>query len=176
MVIGPNDICEHGNVVSQCDVCFDLPERLKAADEKARLDAIQAEKDRDEKEKAGKERIGQVKCFFKDSPENFKPKLKKVWTKDILVFRDEKLWNAVREARMFIATEYPEANALVETTVETLVVTKVFGGGGGGNSQYGGIITVSSVGSETEFVFEIKGFPALVDAKHISARFEQETS
>jgi hypothetical protein len=176
MVVGPNDICEHGNVVSQCDVCFDLPERLKAADEKARLDAIQAEKERDEKEKAGKERIGQVKCFFKDSPENFKPKLKKVWTKDILVFRDEKLWNAVREARMFIATEYPEANALVETTVETLVVTEVSGGGGGGAYVQNGIVSISAISSGTRFLFEIKGFPAHVDEKHITARFEQEPS
>ncbi|MHB8368679.1 MAG: hypothetical protein ACYDBP_03170 [Leptospirales bacterium] len=176
MALDPNDICDHGNVLSQCDVCFDLPERLKAAAEKARLDAIQAEKDRVEKERIRNERVGSVRCFFKDTPENFKPKPKKLWVKNILIFRNKNFWDAVYNARMYIAGEFPEANALVETTVQTLVVTDVSGGGGGGyvSAQHGGGISTSPVTSSTNFLYEIKGFPALVDEKHISALFEQE--
>ena len=177
MGVDYNDICEHGNVVSQCDVCYDLPDRLKAAEEKNKLDAIQAEKIRIEKEKAGKERVGLIRCFFKDCPDNFKPKLKKIWTKDILIFRNEKLWDAVREARMYIAMEYPEANALVETTIETLVLTDVYGGGGGGGGTNGiSNISVAPVRSKTDLLIEIRGFPALVDEKYISAKFEQASS
>lgn len=177
MAVGYNDICEHGNVVSQCDVCYDLPDRLKAAEEKKKLDAIQAERIRIEKEKAGKERVGNIQCFFKDCPENFKPKLKKIWTKDLLIFRKESLRDALDRAKMYLAMEYPEANALVETTIQTLVLTEVSGGGGGGGGSYGvSSVSVEPVTSQTDLLIEIRGFPAFVDEKYISARFEQESS
>ena len=169
MAIGENDLCEHGTIVSVCDICDKLPELQRAAEEKAKRDAEQAEKDSIETEKRVKERIKNVACFFKDSPESFKPRIKKLWVKNLLWFRNERLPDAIYKAREYIAQHFPEANAIVEVSVSTLVLTDVFGGGGGGGGMYGNSsMSINPVKSETTLFFELRGFPALVDEKYVS--------